>query len=267
MLTWLDIYWTMYKTALANAFQYRAAMFIWLLGGVIEPVVYMLVWIAVANAQGGVVNGMSAGDFAAYFITGMVINHFMFSWIIWEYEFRIREGTLSTTLMRPVHPIHQDIADNMAYKTLTSIALLPTAILLFYVFEANFNTSVWSFLACLPAIALAFVLRFSCDWSVAMVAFWTTRNSAINELYYLLFLLLSGKFAPLTLFPDWAKQIANVLPFRWMFSFPLDLALGKLTTIEALTGFAMQLLWIGVAQLVLRAVWSRGLRKFSAVGS
>jgi len=74
-------------------------------------------------------------------------------------------------------------------------------------------------------------------------AFWTTRVSAINQVYFVLLLFLSGQIAPLTLFPNWLQIVANVLPFRWMLGFPVALVLGQLTPVQALEGLASQAVW------------------------
>ena len=72
-----------------------------------------------AGSSGGQVGDYDAADFAAYFIALMLVNHLTFTWIIWEFEWRIRQGMLSPILLRPIHPIHKDIADNVTYKLLT----------------------------------------------------------------------------------------------------------------------------------------------------
>ena len=92
------------KTSSAVNLQYRAANLIWLIGAVLEPVIYLAVWDTVAKAQGGSVEGFTTSDFAAYFIALMVVDRLTFTWIMWEYEFMIREGTLARRLMRPLHP-------------------------------------------------------------------------------------------------------------------------------------------------------------------
>lgn len=263
----LEIYWVQFKTNLAVEFQYRAAMFIWLISAILEPLIYLVVWAAVARAQGGSVNGLSANDFAAYFIVMMVVNQLTFSWIMWEYEYYIREGTLAGHLLRPIHPIHNDITVNISYKVLTSVIMIPTVILMVVVFQPAIQFHWWSFLAFFPALALAFALRFSLEWTLAMAAFWTTRVSAINQMYYVVFLFFSGRLAPLELFPSIVQLAANILPFRWALAFPVDLLLGKLTPQEALIGFGMQALWIAAAVTLLRVVWSAGVKQFSAVGS
>jgi len=264
---YLDIWRVQYLTELAVNMQYRASTAIWLLGGILEPVIYMIVWTTVADAQGGSVQGITAGDFAAYYIVGMVVQQLIFSWIMWEYEYLIRDGTYAARLMRPIHPIFHDVAINLSYKTITLTAILPTAILLIILFRPTFNLQLWAVIAFFPALVLAFVLRFTLDWTLAQAAFWTTRVTAVNRLYEVTFALMSGRFAPLVLFPAAFLVVANLLPFRWMMAFPIELFLGMLTPREMAIGFAAQLAWIAVAVVLMRFIWKRSVRKFSAVGT
>ena len=75
-----------------------------------------------------------------------------------------------------------------------------------------------------PRWLLAFLLRFLLEWTLAQAAFWTTRVSAINQSYFVLILFLSGQMAPLEPVPALRFQmIANILPFRWMLGFPVEL--------------------------------------------
>ena len=100
-----DIYTTLFRTDLAVQFQYRGAMVIWLIGRVIEALVFLSVWTAVAESQGGQAGGFSAGDFAAYYIIMMMMGHLTFTWFMYEFEFRVRSGSFSPLLLQPLHPI------------------------------------------------------------------------------------------------------------------------------------------------------------------
>lgn len=262
-----EIYYAQLKTSLAVQFQYRAAMAIWLIGRVIEPLVYLVVWTTVARARGGQVGDFSAADFSAYFITLMLVNQMTFTWIMWEYDYVIRTGMLSFKLLRPIHPIHADIADNVAYKLLTLVIIIPIALFLAWIFPPNFNFHLWTLVAALPAILLAFLVRFLIEWSLAMAAFWTTRINAINQAYYVILLFMSGQFAPLSLLPEPLQALANILPFRWLVSFPVELILGRLNPSQALIGFAAQGIWLIVALVVLSIAWRAGVKQYSAVGS
>ncbi len=60
--------------------------------------------------------------------------------------------------------------------------------------------------------------------------------------------------------------IADVLPFRWMFAFPTELLMGRITdTGVILRGLGAQLVWIAVGILAFRAFWAAAVRRYSAV--
>src|SRR5262249_31511776 len=52
------LYAALVRVSIAEQLQYRAANAIWILGAVLEPLVYLVVWSVVARAQGG-----SVGDY------------------------------------------------------------------------------------------------------------------------------------------------------------------------------------------------------------
>ncbi|MCJ7678555.1 MAG: ABC-2 family transporter protein [Anaerolineales bacterium] len=261
------VYRQQMKTSIAAMLQYRAALVIWLISQVLDPVIYLIVWSTVTAASGGEAGGYTRGDFAAYFLVLMLVNNTTYSWIMHEYEYRVREGTLSAALLRPVHPIHADIADNLASKMISTPMMLALAVGLGFVFRPTIHLVPWAVAAFVPAVALAFVLRFLIEWTLALAAFWTTRVSALNQTYFVALLFLSGQVAPLSLFPGFVQAIGLALPFRWMISFPVELLLGNLTPAQTLVGFAAQAGWIGVGLMLVRLAWRAGVRQYSAVGA
>ena len=262
-----DIYAQQFKTTLASFLQYRAAIFIWIIGHVLEPLIYLVVWSVVSRSSEGGIGGFGAGDFAAYFIVMMLVNHVTYTWIIYEFEYRIRHGSLSFSLLRPLHPIHTDIVDNVSSKLITLPVMLLAAAILAIVFRPTFHLAPWAVAAFVPALFLAFIVRFLIEWTLALAAFWTTRVSAVNQGYYVAALFLSGQVAPLALLPYPVQVAAAVLPFRWTIGFPVELLLGRLTPIQALTGLAAQAAWVGLGLVLLRTVWRAGVRTYSAVGA
>jgi len=262
-----DVYVQQFKTTIATQLQYRAALVIWLVGHILEPLIYLVVWSTVSRSSGGSVSGFTPAEFAAYFIVLMLVNHVTFSWIMFEYDYRVRHGTLSFALLRPVHPIHADIADNVSFKLITLPMMSLAAVILALAFRPAWHWVPWATAACVPALVLAFLVRFLVEWTLALAAFWTTRVSAINQMYFVAVLFLSGQVAPLSLFPFPLQVIASLLPFRWMIAFPVELLLGRLTPVEALTGFAAQGIWLALSLALLRSVWRAGVRVYSAVGA
>jgi ABC-2 type transport system permease protein len=118
-----------------------------------------------------------------------------------------------------------------------------------------------------PAVILSATLTFSWGYCVAMVAFWTTKNNAINQFYWTLAWFLGGRIAPLAVLPPALRAAAAVLPFAMMFAFPIEVALGQLAGAELARGFALQLFWVVAGIAAFRLVWNAGLRQYSAVGA
>jgi ABC-2 type transport system permease protein len=255
------------RNTLAIQLHYRVALVIWMIGLVLSPLVYLVVWTTVAHTQGGRVASYSAHDFAAYFIILMIVDHITFTWVIFNAEFRIRQGQLSPLLLRPVHPINQDIVENASYKLLMLSVLIPAAVVMSLVFHPAFHPAPWAVLAFFPALALAAVLRFTVEWTISCTSFWISRMAALDQMYYVLVLFLSGQVAPIALLPLPVRVLATVLPFRWMVAFPVELLVGRASPHDALMGFGLLIGWLAIAVIALRITWRRGVRQYSAVGA
>ena len=260
------VYGAFLRVAIAVELQYRASSVIWLLGMVVEPVVYLAVWSAAARAQGGSIGGYGPSDFAAYYLVLTLVNQITSGWHMWEFQYRVEQGQFAFLLLRPIHPIHGDLAENLAHKAVMQVVLVPSVVALAFLFHPRAALEAWALAAFFPALALAFALRFVLEWALALACFWTTRIMAVNQAYFAVLFFLSGRVAPVSLLPGAVQTLAAALPFRWMVGFPVELALGRVTPREAALGMAAQLGWIAVSAAVLAALWPRALRRFSSVG-
>lgn len=267
MIDLLTLYRAQFKTTIAEQFAYRGALIIWIMGLILEPVIYLSVWSAVARSQGGAVDSFTASDFAAYYLVAMLVDHAGMTWIMWEMEYWIRQGNLSPLLVRPVHPIHRHIANNLTFKLLTAAVVIPAVIVLSIIFQPNFTVTWQTALVFVPALILAMALRFAIEWTIASLAFWITRVNAINQLYFVAFMFLSGYAVPLPLLPGPIQTLAQWLPFYRVLGFPADVLLGRMSLEQAAIGIAAQAAWLAVAVTLLNLVWARGVRQYSAVGA
>ena len=267
MLALLDVYRAQFKITFAVQTQYRAELLIWLIGMVLNPVIYLVVWSTISKEHGGAVEGYSAGDFAAYFIVTMMVNFVTFDWHMWDYEYRVREGGFSPMLLKPIHPIHNDLAENLTYKTITMIVMLPAAVVLAIVFNATIHPTAQAIILFVPALVLAFMLRWFVEWTAALAAFWTTRTLAINRVYFALSFFLAGRMSPLKLLPRPFRIAAEWMPFRWMIAFPSEILLGNVDPDAAARGMLSQASWTAASFLIMIVVWRRAVRRYSGVGA
>jgi ABC-2 type transport system permease protein len=264
--SFLSFYSTVARTSIQTQLQYRTAQYFYMVGVIAEPVIYLVVWTRIAEANGGQVNGITAGEFAAYFIAWTLVRNMNVVFGAPYWEWRIREGQLAGNLLRPLHPLHYDIGWFAGSKVVIIALWLPVAAALVLIFKPTLDPTPLEGVVFFFAIWGAYLIRTMFMSVVGMLCFWTTRGAAVFDLYMTSELLLSGRLVPLPLMPDWAQTIAAFLPFQWAFFFPIDALVGDRSTAWLLGGLGIQAVWILVGLALFRVAWGRAIRRFSAVG-
>ena len=114
----LRIYQRMWQVNWAEQWQYRANLLMYLLYWLVSPIVYLAVWTTVANSQGSV-QGLTANDFVTYYLTLLIVDNLTSQITIHILAYKIQDGTLSSDLLKPVHPIlTTTLMSNLAFKAL-----------------------------------------------------------------------------------------------------------------------------------------------------
>jgi len=263
----LRIYRALFVADFQTATQYRVQSLLWLLFAVIRPIVFLAAWSAAANAQGGTIGDFSVGDFAAYYVCLSLVTHLTTSWDAYDFELDVRQGKLSAKLLRPLHPLHYAVVNNLVFKVMTLPALLPALVVIAWTFQAHFQTQPWQLLVFVPSIVLAVALRFVFGWVLAALAFWTTRLHAIMHLYDRVSFIFAGQVAPLSLLPGPLAALGYALPFAYMLWAPAEILRGGMTVEQAMGSLVGQAVWLVLSWLAFVVVWRLGLREFSAVGA
>jgi ABC-2 type transport system permease protein len=263
----LTIYKRFWQVNWAEQWQYRANLLMYLAYWLVSPIVYLAVWISIANAQGSV-NGLAASDFAAYYLTLLPVEIATSSITIHLLGYKIQEGLISNELLLPTHPVLTNtLMNNLAFKALQLIVFIPVWLVLVALFNPSFTFTPLSLLLTMPALVLGFALRFLIDSSITLIAFWTTRVWSIHMLYNGIEMMLNGAFVPLALMPPFVQGVAQALPFQLSVSFPVLLALNRLTPEQVALNFGLQLVWLVVLILAFRVIWRNAIKQYSAVGA
>ena len=264
----LHIYRRLWQVNWAEQWQYRANLLMYLLYWLVSPVVYLAVWITVANSQGSV-NGLTANDFVTYYLTLLIVVQLTSDITIHLLASKIQDGTLSGDLLRPIHPILTNIlVNNIAFKALTFIGLIPVWLVLCALFHPNYSSVTGSsLLLAIPAILLGFSIGFLLGATLTCLAFWTTRVYAIGEFYTALVILFSGQFVPLQLMPPTIQRLAEFLPFQMFCYVPIEIILNQMPPEVMLRNYAVGVVWLVISMFLFKWVWREGVKRFSAVGA
>lgn len=256
--------WALIRGTWLSWMQYRSFFFILAFGWMIPPLIYLLVWSTAAGD--GSIGGLTRGAFIAYYLILILVNQITYAQTNWTVGDMIRTGQISKVLLRPISPIYDPLSGELAGKMVYLVFIVPILILLGFVLKPEMDLTLANGLAFLPALLLAWALRFFWGYWLALLAFWTARADALLDLQDSLIFLLAGQVAPVALLPGALKTAAILLPFRYMVAFPVEVISGALTPVQILYGFAIQAGWLASSVVLYALLWRAGLGRYTAVG-
>ena len=99
-----------------------------------------------------------------------------------------------------------------------------------------------------------------------MLAFWVLEVSTFIFIVFAFEYIASGHLFPLDILPPALQQALFFTPFPYQLYFPVSVYMGKTSGLDLLRGLSMQALWVLVSYFAARFAWSRGIKKYSAVG-
>ncbi|MDJ0556951.1 MAG: ABC-2 family transporter protein [Microcoleaceae cyanobacterium MO_207.B10] len=250
------------STYYAYMLEYRAELFLWMLSGSL-PLIMMGIWIE-ASKEGNF--GLETVQFARYFLAVFIVQQANAVWVIWDFEQELVEGRLSPKLLQPIDPVWHHFAGHIGER-FARMPFILGLVLLFFVLYPN---ALWwpglgNLILFLLLLILAFALRFLIQYTLAMFAFWTERANAIEQLWSLFYLFLSGSIAPLEVFPDLVRQVVLWTPFPYLVYFPVSVLVGL--PIDIGRGFLVIFGWGIIFFALNRWLWRKGLKEYSGMGA
>jgi ABC-2 type transport system permease protein len=255
---------TLLRIGLAEVVAYRAEFLVWILTTNM-PLVQLAIWHAVAAA--GPVGRFDQKQFTAYFLAVLVVRLLTSTWIIWQLTMEIRDGTLSSKLLRPVHPLVAYAGQHLAAVPMRALVVSPIFAVL--VWAAGDRLAVHD-----PRLLGLFVLSLLGAWLliyfmmvlVGALAFFVDSALGVFDLWIAFHAVLSGYLVPLEVLPSWLRGAAAVLPFRFMLGFPVELFVGLLDPATAARQLAVQWGYVLALAGLGVLVWRAGVRRYQAFG-
>jgi ABC-2 type transport system permease protein len=243
-----------------------ARSFFWLLafGWMIPPLIYLLVWSTAAGE--GQLGGLERDTVIVYYLVLIVVNQFTYSVANWTVGDLIREGLLNPLLLRPLHPFWDAMANDLAGKAVFLSFIVPVTAVLGLVLQPRVAIDSTELLLFVPALVMAWLLRFLWGYWIALLAFWSTRADALLALQDAFIFLLAGHVAPLALLPPALQTAARWLPFRYMVGFPVEVLTGQLSPSATGQGLLVQAAWLAAAAGLCTIAWRAGVRRYAAIG-
>lgn len=264
MIRALRAYPTLLRIGLSEMVAYRTEFLVWTLTTNM-PLIMLAVWHAVAREAP--VGRFGTSEFAAYYLATMAVRLLAGNWVFWELNLEVRNGTLATRMLRPLHPLLVHSALQASALPLRAVVVAPIAAVLWHVSQVPLGVAhPGGAVAFVASLLGAFVLQFNVMVGLALCALWMESAIGLMEVYLAVSSLLGGYLVPLELFPHWAEALGRALPFASTLAFPVELLTGTMGAHEVWTGLAQQWAYVVASALALWLMWHRGVRRFGAFG-
>jgi ABC-2 type transport system permease protein len=263
MMKSLRAYPTLLRVGFAGAVAYRAEMLVWMLT-MTMPLVSLALWSAVA--AGAPIGRFGQRDFVAYFLATVVVRQLSGSWLVWELIQEIKNGTLASRLLKPIHPLLAYSAENLAAVPLRALFAAPVAIIGLVAGGARLPATPAHLAAFFLSLVGAWVITYFVMAMIGTLSFFIESSASIFELWLASFMLLSGYLVPLELFPPWLRRVTDVLPFRYTLGFPVEVLIGLSSPPEIARGLLVQWSYCAASCGGALVLWRVGVRRFGAFG-
>jgi ABC-2 type transport system permease protein len=253
-----------------NNLTYRVNFLFRALFGLIPLMAQLSVWRTIYGGKAtGMVGDYTFAQMVSYYLLVVIVD--MLTAVYeddWQIAADIKDGNISQFLLKPINFIGYRLSLFLAGRLVYSgVALLPVAG--FIVYQGHYFVGPADGLAAAGfalALLLTALLQFFMSFAMAMLAFWVTEVSTFIFILYAFEYLASGHLFPLDILPPALQHALACTPFPYQLYFPVSVYLGKVTGAALAHSLLVQLGWVVAAWLAARWMWSRGIKKYSAVG-
>lgn len=267
MLRMINFMKAYFKVTAKNTLVYRGMLFLWIIGWLLSFLTMVFLWLS-AEIKGSDLAGFSQNQIVTYYFLGLLVwsvsGWYAFSWVAKE----IKDGTIVNFLTKPINYFWRIFASELSWHVVNTIFYLFFLVIIYFL-TRNYlvlQIKLERGLLFLLSLVIAALVTFEFNMVMATAAFWLTEYSGLGSMFWFLYNLFGGQIIPLAFFPGWSQLLVKLLPFRFMYSFPIEIYLGKLIGWELIWSFTAGIFWIVSLHKLYKFLWLRGLKKYTAFG-
>lgn len=255
-------YIQIFRKTISTSFVYRSNLYMPILAYGVFVFLQFSLWSAVFALNKP--EGTTLSQMMTYIFIGMMIRFLTTASPSEQLSLDIREGKIELMLIRPYNMFLFFFAKQLANIVVDFITKgLPLlAISLLFIssyIEIPYNPTNWLYFifCCLNAILIAFCM----DYIIGLMAFWIMETWQLRFLIQDIGNVFSGVFIPLWFFSDTFLWIANLLPYPYLYFYPINVLLGNVDQADfvprALIGLSWSIGLFGAIMLMWHKCKSR----------
>lgn len=250
----------------STSLQYRIDLFMWTVADIMTSFLSLAIWYAVSLQSQ---SGPSSKEVLVYYVLLAFVGAATHSWHAFYLVMDILKGGIVKHLIRPLPYIWQPITNNIAEKAIKIPLLFVFFTIIIFFFPSLISTIQQQLIhpyLFVISLLLAIVLSFSLDTAIGFTAFWLEDAGEIIRYKFLLATVASGTMIPYAFMPAALVKVLSFLPFRYMFSAPVEILLGRTAGTSIPTLLIIQGIWALLLIALCFVLWKKGLKRYAVPG-
>lgn len=255
------------KNTWIETLTYRTSFVVYRLREVLQLLALYFLWFYVSGQTGNFAT-YSQASLITYVLVSSFVSDVVFSTRTTAIAGEINEGGLTNFLTRPLSYLTYYFARDLGDKAMNiNFSIVELTVFYFIVHPPLIlQTNGLTVLLFVMSLILGIVLYFFISVLISFIGFWSNEGWGPRFIFFQCVGFLAGSLLPLDVLPKNVYTIFQYLPFSYLIYFPTKLYLGQVPLIEVIKGFGILLVWIAISYLVVRYVWSKGLKQYTAQG-
>lgn len=263
---WLRPSYTALKLEISRELAYRLKIFSWVVADLLQPLIFAYLWSYVARSSGNVED---TSLYFSYFFFLMIVVRIANDWSIFAVTDSVTTGSFRFQLLRPVHYIFIVASQSLGIKIFRFAIFIPIILCIGYLWRdllaADLTVSRAIFIV--VAILIALGLNLITGNIFALLAFHLKNVQGLRTLYVNSLVLVTGEFIPIALLlPISFISAWGLLPFRYFFSFPVEIIIGIADSDQLLSGLTIGLLYLLIGIIAYVILARRSINRYEAEG-
>lgn len=263
-------YWSVFRISFQQEFVYRVNFIMWRVRNVLQILMLFFLWDTLYSSPDRIIFGYDREKILTYVFGIVIVRAFVLSARAVDVAGEISRGEILNYLVKPLNYFKYWLTRDIASKTLNLIfAFLEITLLYFLIKPQFFFQTEFIYLAFFTiAIVLAVLIYFLLLFIVNSVTFWIPEAGwGVQFLITVIAIeFLSGALFPLDILPTVIQTAISYTPFPYLIFFPIQIYLGKLSTLQAIKGLSISLIWLLFLFSSLTHIWKKGLKVYEAYG-
>lgn len=263
---WLRPSYTALKLEISRELAYRLKIFSWVVADLLQPLIFAYLWSYVARSSGNVED---ATLYFSYFFFLMIVVRIANDWSIFAVTDSVSTGSFRFQLLRPVHYIFLVAGQSLGIKIFRLAIFMPIILFIGYLWRDLLAADLTASRAIsfVVAILIALGLNFIVGNIFALLAFYLKNVQGLRTLFMNSLALITGEYIPIAiLLPVSYFAVWELLPFRYFFSFPVEIIIGIADSHQLLQGLATGLLYLLIGTVAYVILARRSINKYEAEG-